>query len=123
MANAEPDQNPGLLPDEPERRRTARYKCDGHAMISTIPYSGMRHKGTLRNLSLGGCNLELASPYPPATRLELLLHVNSLSLRVSGIVRSRRRRGMGIEFDLMSASGRHCLNELVREFKLGEENS
>ena len=123
MANADPDQKPKLLPDDPERRRTDRYECDGHAMIDTIPYSGPQRRGTLRNLSLGGCNLEFASPYPPATRLELMLHVNRLSLRVSGIVRSRRPHGMGIEFDLMSASGRHCLNELVSEFSLGQENS
>ncbi len=123
MANADPDQKPKFWPDDPERRRTDRYECDGHAMIDTIPYSGPQRRGTLRNLSLGGCNLEFASPYPPATRLELMLHVNRLSLRVSGIVRSRRPHGMGIEFDLMSASGRHCLNELVSEFSPGQENS
>lgn len=123
MSNVDSDPTPQpSAGDAVERRRTARYDCKGHAVINTIPYSGMQHRGTLRNLSLGGCNLEFASPYPPATRLELMLYVNKLSLRVSGIVRSRRLNGMGIEFDLMSATGRHCLTELVREFQ-SEESS
>jgi hypothetical protein len=122
MTIADSSQKPQPVSgNEPERRRTTRYQCDGYALVCTIPSSGTPQKCKINNLSLGGCHLEFASPYPPATRLELTLHVNRLSLRMAGVVRSRRSGGMGIEFGVMSTMGRHDLAELIREFKLSAE--
>jgi c-di-GMP-binding flagellar brake protein YcgR len=53
----------------------------------------------LTDLSLGGCYLEVASPFPPRTRIVLAMKAASLELRVEGVVRVMHpEMGMGVEF-------------------------
>jgi len=53
----------------------------------------------LSDLSLGGCYLEIASPFPPRTRIVLSMRAGGLELRVEGIVRVMHPEvGMGVEF-------------------------
>jgi DNA-binding response OmpR family regulator len=52
----------------------------------------------LTDLSLGGCYLEIASPFPPCTRLVLSMKAGALELRVAGVVRVMHPEvGMGVE--------------------------
>lgn len=53
----------------------------------------------LTDLSLGGCYLEIASPFPPRTRIVLSMRASGLELRVEGVVRVMHPDvGMGVEF-------------------------
>jgi c-di-GMP-binding flagellar brake protein YcgR len=53
----------------------------------------------LTDLSLGGCYLEIASPFPPRTRIVLSMRAAGLELRVEGVVRVMHPEvGMGVEF-------------------------
>ena len=53
----------------------------------------------LTDLSLGGCYIETASPFPERTRLVLTLRVDGVELQAQGLVRVMHpSRGMGIEF-------------------------
>ena len=53
----------------------------------------------LTDLSLGGCYLELASPFPVRTKLTLSMRAGETELRVEGIVRVMHPElGMGVEF-------------------------
>jgi CheY-like chemotaxis protein len=53
----------------------------------------------LTDLSLGGCYLEIASPFPPRTRIVLSMSAGGLELRVEGVVRVMHPEiGMGVEF-------------------------
>jgi c-di-GMP-binding flagellar brake protein YcgR len=53
----------------------------------------------LTDLSLGGCYLEIASPFPPRTRIVLSMKAAALELRVEGVVRVMHPEvGMGVEF-------------------------
>jgi len=53
----------------------------------------------LTDLSLGGCYLEVASPFPPRTRIVLSMRAGGLELRVEGVVRVMHPEvGMGVEF-------------------------
>jgi CheY-like chemotaxis protein len=53
----------------------------------------------LTDLSLGGCYLEIASPFPPRTRIVLSMRAGGLELRVEGVVRVMHPEvGMGVEF-------------------------
>ena len=53
----------------------------------------------LTDLSLGGCYLEIASPFPPRTRIVLSMKAAGLELRVEGVVRVMHPEiGMGVEF-------------------------
>jgi c-di-GMP-binding flagellar brake protein YcgR len=53
----------------------------------------------LTDLSLGGCYLEIASPFPVRTRIVLTMKVLEFELRVEGVVRVMHPDvGMGVEF-------------------------
>src|SRR5215831_10264899 len=53
----------------------------------------------LSDLSLGGCYLEIASPFPPRTRIVLSMRAGHHQLRVEGVVRVMHPDlGMGVEF-------------------------
>jgi CheY-like chemotaxis protein len=52
----------------------------------------------LTDLSLGGCYLEVSSPFPPRTRIVLSMRAGELELRVEGVVRVMHPEvGMGVE--------------------------
>jgi len=53
----------------------------------------------LTDLSLGGCYLEIASPFPVRTRIVLAMKIADVDLRVEGVVRVMHPDvGMGVEF-------------------------
>lgn len=53
----------------------------------------------LSDLSLGGCYLELPSPFPVATRVILSMRAASVEVRAQGVVRVMHPdKGMGVEF-------------------------
>ncbi len=53
----------------------------------------------LTDLSLGGCYLEISSPFPVGSRLTLSMRAAGAELRVQGVVRIMHQdRGMGVEF-------------------------
>lgn len=53
----------------------------------------------LSDLSLGGCYLELPSPFPVATRVILSMRAASVEVRAQGLVRVMHPdKGMGVEF-------------------------
>jgi PilZ domain-containing protein len=97
-----------------ERRRTIRYGCEGDVEVCKVPSTGMR-KGKLRNLSLGGCYIELELPYATPTYVEVMMRVHGHSFRVTGTVRKTHKAGIGVEFDKLSSGARHLLSELITE--------
>jgi len=97
-----------------ERRRTARYGCEGDVEVCRVPSTGMR-TGKLRNLSLGGCYIELALPYASPTYVEVMMRVHGESFRVTGTVRKTHKTAIGVEFDKLSSGARHLLQELIAE--------
>ncbi len=53
----------------------------------------------LTDLSLGGCYLELPSPFPVRTRVTLCMKVREFTVQVEGVVRVMQpENGMGVEF-------------------------
>jgi len=53
----------------------------------------------LTDLSLGGCYLEISSPFPVASRLTLSMRAGGIEVQVQGIVRVMHPdSGMGVEF-------------------------
>jgi c-di-GMP-binding flagellar brake protein YcgR len=53
----------------------------------------------LSDLSLGGCYLEISSPFPVATRVTLSMRAGSVEVRAQGVVRVMHPdKGMGVEF-------------------------
>ena len=53
----------------------------------------------LTDLSLGGCYLEISSPFPASTRVSLSMRAGGVEVRAQGVVRIMHpEKGMGIEF-------------------------
>ncbi len=81
-----------------ERRRWPRYKCSG-AVELRLAGTQLVTWGRASDLCLGGCYVELSSPFPLDTPLELLITIGEEKVRTRSIVRSHHPGfGMGLCF-------------------------
>jgi DNA-binding response OmpR family regulator len=70
----------------------------------------------LTDLSLGGCYIETAAPFPERTHVVLILRVDGAEMRTTGLVRVMHpSRGMGIEF-AAGSSGQRTQTEKFIQF-------
>jgi hypothetical protein len=70
--------------------------------------------GTLTDISLNGCYVEMNNTYPVDTKLNLELDVISMKIKLSGIVRATYPfLGMGISFGQIEAKPLAQLQELL----------
>jgi len=99
-----------------DRRRNPRFICGGEAKVVSLPLEGSFFPGAVRDLSLGGCCIEMASPLPCGARAEVLMRVQESCFRALGQVRAvRNPSGICMEFLRLSARGQNILAELIAE--------
>ena len=68
----------------------------------------------LTDLSLGGCYLEIASPFPPRTKIVLSMRAGKLELRVEGVVRVMHPEiGMGVQFTRTTLEQRNHVERFI----------
>jgi c-di-GMP-binding flagellar brake protein YcgR len=68
----------------------------------------------LTDLSLGGCYLEISSPFPVSTRVTLSMRAGSVELRAEGVVRVMHPdHGMGVEFTQTTPQHRQALEKFL----------
>jgi CheY-like chemotaxis protein len=68
----------------------------------------------LVDLSLGGCYLEITSPFPVSTRVTLSMRAAEVELRAEGVVRVMHPdKGMGVEFTQSTPEHRALLEKFV----------
>ena len=103
------------LVDE-DRRRSSRFCCGGQAKINWLPSNGIFVPGTIRDLSLHGCRLEIPHPIDRGVRAEIVVRVNAASFRAVGEVRAiRGGSSAGIEFVHLSSGGKDRLTDLIAQ--------
>jgi c-di-GMP-binding flagellar brake protein YcgR len=69
----------------------------------------------LTDLSLGGCYLDLSSPFPVSTRVTLSMRAAGVELKTEGVVRVMHPdKGMGVEFTQTTAEHRALLEKFLR---------
>jgi c-di-GMP-binding flagellar brake protein YcgR len=69
----------------------------------------------LTDLSLGGCYLEISSPFPVSTRVTLSMRAAGVELRTEGVVRIMHAdKGMGVEFTQTTAEHRALLEKFLK---------
>jgi c-di-GMP-binding flagellar brake protein YcgR len=69
----------------------------------------------LTDLSLGGCYLEINSPFPVGSRVTLSMRAASVQLRAEGVVRVMHQdKGMGVEFTQTTAQHREALEKFLQ---------
>jgi c-di-GMP-binding flagellar brake protein YcgR len=68
----------------------------------------------LTDLSLGGCYLEVGSPFPVSTRVTLSMRAAELGLKTEGVVRvMHAEKGMGVEFIRSTSEHRALLEKFL----------
>jgi hypothetical protein len=68
----------------------------------------------LTDLSLGGCYLEIASPFPLSTRIALSTRAAGVEVRAQGVVRVMHPdKGMGVEFKLSTPEHRVAFEKFL----------
>jgi c-di-GMP-binding flagellar brake protein YcgR len=68
----------------------------------------------LTDLSLGGCYLEMSSPFPLSTRITLSMRAAGIEVRAQGVVRVMHPdKGMGVEFKLSTGEHRAAVEKLL----------
>jgi c-di-GMP-binding flagellar brake protein YcgR len=68
----------------------------------------------LTDLSLGGCYLEISSPFPASSRVALSMRAGGMEVRAQGIVRIMHPyKGMGIEFTQTTPEHRAAVEKFL----------
>jgi PilZ domain len=93
------DHNPALV----EKRVHPRFRCQNKVEIHIE--ASASYWGTLADLSLGGCYVEMPIPLSPGTKLKMGLWIDQSKLMVQGTVAHRTPGlGIGIRFTSISVS-------------------
>ena len=68
----------------------------------------------LMDLSLGGCYLEISSPFPVSTRVTLSMRAADVELKAEGVIRVMHPdKGMGVEFTQSTPAHRALLEKFL----------
>lgn len=74
----------------------------------------------LTDLSLGGCYLEIVSPFPMRTRVILSMRIADLEMQAEGVVRVMHPEvGMGVEFTRKTVEQREQLEKFIQTLMNG----
>ena len=65
---------PAASQNAPERRRSPRYKCEGSAELG-VGGTDVRTWGTLTDLSIHGCYIEMTATFPVGAMVDLVLEI------------------------------------------------
>jgi len=108
---APPEQPPSTFPGQ--RREHSRFPCQGSAQVK-VGGSTFSSWGTISDISLGGCYLEITATIPQETILHMNLEVNGIRFRAKGNVRATYPMlGAGVRFVEISPEDRARLEELI----------
>jgi PilZ domain len=96
-----------------ERRQSPRLRCSGSAEFRTEA-SDVRIWGTVTDVSLHGCYVEMNTTFPVGTKVDLVLKSFGIRIETPGTVRaSYPFLGMGIRFEEIKPVQQLHLNDLL----------
>lgn len=96
-----------------ERRQFVRHACRMAAQI-VLQNGALRMTATVTDISLGGCYMEMLSPLPVDTFVDISISPGDTTLQLSGRVRSSQVNfGMGVSFTGMRPQDFEILRKLA----------
>ncbi|MGC2246501.1 MAG: PilZ domain-containing protein [Terriglobales bacterium] len=107
-------ERPASSPVQPARNRrvSQRYQCTGSAQLRAE--GGARLWGTLRDISLHGCYVEMATAFPVGTEVRLALEAGGVRMLCAATVRaSYPSLGMGMCFSELAPTQELRLKEVL----------
>ena len=103
----------GSPPGGKERRRSPRLRCSGSAEFR-VEGSDIRMWGTLSDVSLRGCYVEMNNTFPVDTRVSLVLEAMGVRAQMQAVVRvSYPFLGMGMSFTEVKLGQQAQLEQLL----------
>jgi CheY-like chemotaxis protein len=110
-----PESGVARLRNAPGNRRTQfRHACRLGADVfrTGVP---VPHRCSLSDISAGGCYVEMPTPFPTGTHVEIVVRTQDLKLRVQGVVQSVHLGfGMGVKLVLKTAEHHDHVQTLIR---------
>jgi PilZ domain-containing protein len=98
----------------PERRRFPRYPCTGAAEISQN--GRILAWGTVSDIGRCGCYIEIVSPLPPVTEVELRISMADILLDIQARVACATPLvGMGVEFMAASQEQERVIAQIIEK--------
>jgi DNA-binding response OmpR family regulator len=110
-----PASHPGPLPTSPnDRRGESRHACqlgaDVYRSGTNVP-----HRCQLTDISVGGCYVEMPSPFESGTSVEIVVRTQKFKFHSTGVVQVVNRGfGMGVEFGTQTAQQREQVQQLIK---------
>lgn len=96
-----------------ERRQFARHTCRVTGEVA-VQGSSAQILGTVTDISLGGCYIEMLSPLPVGTDVDMALTPGEETLHIVGKVRSSQNgMGMGVSFTGISSEDFETLRQFA----------
>jgi len=93
-----------------QTRHTCRLGADVYRMGVAVP-----NRCSLTDISAGGCYVEMPTPFPTGTRVEIIVRTQDLKLRTEGVVQSAHAGfGMGVQLSLSTRDDREQVQTLIR---------
>ena len=102
------------IPGAKDRRRHPRHLCDAPA---TVVRPEMLFRGTIRNISEGGCYFETHAhlSLEPATEVDLRFKLNEKRFKTPARVRNMiPGRGIGLEFAFSDTKHSESIRNLIK---------
>jgi len=98
-----------------ERRRFGRHQCRVEVQVSTQgPYGEVLVSGKITDISLSGCYVEMLSPLPSDTPIELAFTADHTAMHLSGkVCSSQEGFGMGVAFTSMTPEDFEALRQFA----------
>jgi len=95
------------------RRVQSRLSCRMGAEVYALGSKVPQHCNLI-DISPGGCYVEIISPFPPGTAIEIIVRTENVKTRLKGKVRSAHMGyGMGVEFTLNGADDKAHVKKLL----------
>src|SRR5581483_9486506 len=96
-----------------DRRNITRHACllgaDVYQLGVNVP-----QRCKLSDISTGGCYVETTEPFPPRTKVEIIVRTQQVKVRVRGSVQTTHRGfGMGVQFSLENAEQKEQVQNLI----------
>lgn len=112
-----------IRPAQAERRNRSRVPCRVGAKVRRVTATAEPYWCSLTDISVAGCFIEMTSPFPSGTAVEIEVRTDTTKLTTKGVVKNASPGfGMGIAFRVDNGDQKRQVEELVRFLNPEDKN-
>jgi|SRR5579872_4338655 len=111
------------MPGSTEKRRHARFVCEGGVEVRDTSEGARGFWGTMADISLGGCYVQTFSPMNAGTGLNFLIKTHGMEIRgTAKVVAMHPGVGMGIAFTQLPDEDLKVLKKLIAQLEADDKH-